>query len=105
MHSYEIIWEDRSKDAEKWVRDEFEYLWKIGRPLSEAIVEEIGRCAKKVQVTLSDLEEYPVSVGKSTLVESPIYRRGERVNAMAEGICKHILRAQRAIWTSKASSS
>lgn len=79
MHSYEIIWEDRSKDAEKWVRDEFEYLWKIGRPLSEAIVEEIGRCAKKVQVTLSDLEEDPVSVGKSTLVESPIYRRGEQL--------------------------
>jgi SNF2 family DNA or RNA helicase len=79
MHSYEIIWEDRSQDAEKWVREEFEYLWKIGRPLSEAIVEEIGRCAKKVQVALSDLAEDPVSIGKSALVESPIYRRGEQL--------------------------
>jgi len=79
MHSYEIIWEDRSQDAEKWVREEFEYLWKIGRPLSEAVVEEIGRCARKVQVSLSDLENDPVGVGKSALVESPIYRRGEQL--------------------------
>lgn len=79
MHSYEIIWEDRSRQAENWVREEFEYLWKIGRPLSQAVVEEIGRCAKKIQVSLSQIEENPIQIGKSALVESPIYRRGEQL--------------------------
>ena len=81
MHSYEIVWEDRSKDAEKWVREEFGYLWEKGHPLSEAVVEEIGRCSKKVQVQLSQLNEDPVNIGKSALVESPIYRRGDQLMA------------------------
>ena len=78
-HSYEIVWEDRSADGEAWVRAEFDHLWRIGRPLSQAIIEEIGRCARKVEVSLADLEDDPVEIGKSALVESPIYRRGEQL--------------------------
>jgi len=41
-HSYELVWEDRSPDGVNWVQAEFEELWKIGRRLPDAIVEEIG---------------------------------------------------------------
>ena len=76
-HSYEIVWEDRSPDGVKWVEAEFEALWDRGRWLPEAVVEEIGRCARKVQVKLEDLSSQ--NVGQSALVESPLYRRGEEL--------------------------
>lgn len=79
LHSYEIVWEDRSQEGAAWIRSEFDHLWKIGRPLSQAVIEEIGRCARKVQVSLDEIGDEPVELGKSALVESPIYRRGEQL--------------------------
>lgn len=77
MHSYELVWEDRSPDGTNWVQAEFDELWKIGRRLPEAVVEEIGRTARKVQVRL---EAVPADkIGQSALVESPLYRRGEEL--------------------------
>jgi superfamily II DNA or RNA helicase len=76
-HSYELVWEDRSPDGVNWVQAEFDELWKIGRRLPDAIVEEIGRTARKVQVRLASLP--PDKVGQSALVESPLYRRGEEL--------------------------
>lgn len=76
-HSYEIVWEDSSAEGVRWVQAEFDALWAKGRPLPEAIVEEIGRCAKKVQVRMQDLS--PDAVGQSALVEAPLYRRGEEL--------------------------
>lgn len=75
--SYEIVWEDRSDDSVNWVQSEFDALWNIGRWLPEAIVEEIGRTARKISVTLESLT--PDAVGKSALIESPLYRRGEEL--------------------------
>jgi Superfamily II DNA/RNA helicases, SNF2 family len=77
MHSYELVWEDRSPDGTAWVQAEFDELWKIGRRLPEAVVEEIGRTARKVQVKLDALPQD--KVGQSALVESPLYRRGEEL--------------------------
>ncbi|MER8748070.1 phospholipase D-like domain-containing protein [Mesorhizobium sp. M1050] len=76
-HSYEIVWEDRSPDGVNWVQAEFDALWKIGRKLPEAVIEEIGRSARKVQVTIENLP--PERIGQSALVESPLYRRGEEL--------------------------
>lgn len=75
--SYEIVWEDRSPDGVNWVQAEFDALWKIGRWLPEAVIEEIGRSARKFQVKLEQLP--PDQVGKSALVEAPLYRRGEEL--------------------------
>lgn len=77
MHSYELVWEDRSLDGTNWVQAEFDELWKIGRRLPEAVVEEIGRTARKVQVKLGSLPDD--KIGQSALVESPLYRRGEEL--------------------------
>jgi hypothetical protein len=58
-----------------WVEAEFRYLWDRGVPLPDAIIEEVGRCARKRQVGLDELE--PDDVAPAALVEAPLYRRGE----------------------------
>lgn len=74
---YEIVWEDRSEEGVAWVEAEFRHLWERSVPLPDAIVEEIGRCARKVEVQLEDLS--PGDLAAAALVEAPIYRRGEEL--------------------------
>ncbi|MEQ1490530.1 MAG: phospholipase D-like domain-containing anti-phage protein [Terricaulis sp.] len=70
---YEIVWEDASPEGVQWVEDEFKWLWDRGKPLPEAIVEEIGRAAKRREVELGELD--PKDVAPAALVEAPIFRR------------------------------
>lgn len=72
---YELVWEDRSAEGVAWVEDEFRYLWDRGVPLPDAIIEEVGRCARKREVGLDELN--PADVAAAALVEAPLYRRGE----------------------------
>ena len=74
---YEIVWEDRSAEGVAWVEDEFRYLWERGVPLPDAIIEEIGRCARKHEVQVEELS--PGELAAAALVEAPIYRRGEEL--------------------------
>ncbi len=74
---YEIVWEDASAEGVAWVDREFEYLWAKSVELPDAIIEEVGRCARKRQVSLAGLE--PIEVAAAALVESPFYRRGEEL--------------------------
>ena len=73
--NYELVWEDSSPDGVAWVEDEFEHLWAIGKPLPDAIVDEIGRSARRVEVQLEELA--PTEIGPAALVESNLYRGGE----------------------------
>ena len=72
---YEVVWEDASAEGVAWVEAEFEYLWNRGVPLPDAIIEEVGRCARKREVAIDELG--PKDVAAGALVESPIYRRGD----------------------------
>jgi superfamily II DNA or RNA helicase len=74
---YEIVWEDRSPEGIAWVEDEFRYLWRRSVPLPDAIVEEIGRLSRKIEVELKDLQ--PADIAAGALVEAPLYRRGEEL--------------------------
>src|SRR5580704_15300400 len=74
---YEIVWEDRSPEGVAWVEEEFRYLWNRSVPLPDAIVEEIGRLSRKLEVELKDL--LPADVAASALVEAPLYRKGEEL--------------------------
>jgi superfamily II DNA or RNA helicase len=76
LHSYEMVWEDRSDEAIAWCETEFEWLWQQGIDLPEAVIEEIGREARRVEVALSASTE-PVKLAQSLLVESPMNVRGE----------------------------
>ena len=70
---YEIVWEDASAEGVKWVEEEFKWLWDRGKPLPEAVVEEIGRAAKRREVELGSLD--PKDVAPAALIEAPIFRR------------------------------
>jgi phosphatidylserine/phosphatidylglycerophosphate/cardiolipin synthase-like enzyme len=67
---YEIVWEDRSPEGVAWVEDEFRYLWRRSVPLPDAIVEEIGRLSRKIEVELKDLQ--PADIAAGALVEAPL---------------------------------
>jgi hypothetical protein len=75
--SYEMIWEDPTPEAATWVKEEFDWLWKKGVPLSQAVIDEIGRTAEKVEVQVEEMRADPVGLAKSVTVESPLVRRGE----------------------------
>lgn len=75
--SYEMIWEDPAPEAASWVQSEFEWLWKKGVPLSQAVIDEVGRTAQKVEVQIEEMQDDPVGLAKSVTVESPLARRGE----------------------------
>lgn len=73
---YEIIWEDDDPGAVTWVRDEFEYLWVQGIPLPDAIIDEVDRCARRME--FKSVEDVPPSdLAAAAMAEAPIYARGE----------------------------
>lgn len=75
--NYEILWEDPSPEGVAWVEEEFAALWEEAYPLPEAIVEEIERVAKRVEIRFGDAtaDELP----GAALAEAPIYRGGEQL--------------------------
>ncbi|WP_295435721.1 phospholipase D-like domain-containing protein [uncultured Thiodictyon sp.] len=75
--NYEILWEDRSAEGVAWVEEEFDALWADAYPLPNAIVEEIERVAKRVEVRFEDTT--PQDLPAAALAESPIYRHGEQL--------------------------
>jgi superfamily II DNA or RNA helicase len=74
---YEIVWEDCSSEGIEWVNAEFDYLWARSVPLPDAIVKEVGRLSRKIEVQLEGLA--PADVAAAALVEAPLYRRGEEL--------------------------
>ena len=75
--NYELVWEDSSADGVAWVEEEFEHLWALGKPLPDAIIDEIGRSARRVEVQLEELEAQDVA--PAALVECNLYRGGEQL--------------------------
>jgi len=73
--NYEILWEDASTEAVKWVDEEFDALWEDSYALPDAIIEEVKRVAERFEVRFDDLSISEVP--GSALVESPLYRAGE----------------------------
>jgi len=86
---YEIVWEDQSPEGVAWVEAEFQYLWERSVPLPEALVEEVGRLSRKVEVFLQDL--HPTDVPKAALVEAPLYRRGETLKPWQQSFVEMFL--------------
>ncbi|GAB1483664.1 phospholipase D-like domain-containing protein [Treponema sp.] len=78
-HNYELVWQDDERAASDWVETEFWALWKDGIPLPDTIIDEIGRVAKRREVTVEVLK--PAEVPGAALAEAPIYRGGEQLQA------------------------
>ncbi|MBM3228777.1 helicase SNF2, partial [Candidatus Pacearchaeota archaeon] len=74
--NYEILWEDDSEEAIKWVEREFNYFWTspFAVPLSDFIIEDIKRIANRT--ILQKIEDWKnKDKPASTVIESPVYRR------------------------------
>ena len=75
--NYEILWEDPSPEGVAWVEEEFAALWEDAFPLPDAIIEEIERVSKRIEIHFHN-----VSTGDlpgAALAEAPIYRGGEQL--------------------------
>jgi superfamily II DNA or RNA helicase len=74
--NYELVWEDTSPEGVAWVQDEFDALWCHPQaiPLSEAIIQDIGRLSRRQLVrNIDDWTSAPEPA--SAFVESPVYRK------------------------------
>ncbi len=74
--NYEILWEDDSAEAVKWVREEFDALWNspFAIPLSDFVIQDIGRLARRVVIpSVEDWRREPDP--SMTVIETPVYRR------------------------------
>ncbi len=75
--NYEMIWEDGSSDGVFWLEEEFDALWQDAYPLPDAIVQEIGRISRRIEVRFEEL--LPQELPAASMAESPIYRSGEQL--------------------------
>jgi hypothetical protein len=73
---YEIVWEDQSAAGVAWVEAEFEYLWARSVPLPDAIIEEVGRLSRKVEVGLNELK--PADIAAAALGRVAAYATKSR---------------------------
>jgi len=48
--NYELVWEDDTPESVTWVQYEFDALWAKGFPLSEFIVNQIGRLSQRTVI-------------------------------------------------------
>jgi len=74
--NYELVWEDDSKEAVEWVKEEFDALWNSPSAikLPDFIIKDIKRISERKVIQdideAKDNEELPAAVS----VESPIFR-------------------------------
>ena len=74
--NYELVWEDNSIDAVKWVQDEFDALWNdpCAVKLADFIVEDIKRISQRK--VIDSVEEWKDKADPaSTAIEAPVYRQ------------------------------
>lgn len=80
-HNYEILWEDDDPEATAWVRREFDHFWERGVDLPDAVIEHIGRVARRSEhpgiTAWRESAPEPGAVDPApALIERPLYRTG-----------------------------
>ena len=75
--NYELVWEDDSPEAVKWVQDEFDALWCHPQaiPLSDFVISDIKRLSHRKKVSIDDWKKDPEKDPASGIIETPVYRR------------------------------
>src|SRR5699024_3159392 len=75
--NYELMWEDESNEAVKWVQEEFDSLWEDQKaiPLSEFIIKDIKRISeRKLIETVDNWKNKGNAQAPSVAIEAPVYR-------------------------------
>ncbi|SIT51344.1 Helicase domain-containing protein [Paraburkholderia piptadeniae] len=75
--NYELMWEDDSAEAARWVQTEFDTLWNHVQavPLADFIVQDVKRLADRQETPLDDWRRDTRASPASAAVESPVYRQ------------------------------
>ncbi len=75
--NYELVWEDDSKEAVQWVREEFETLWNHpdAIPLSDFVIKDIQRLSQREEVQVDEWKDTPETDPAAGVVETPVYRK------------------------------
>lgn len=75
--NYEMIWEDNSPEAIKWVQEEFDFFWnnKYAVNLCDFVIEDIDRLSKRTVVPLEQWREKPEQEIPAAAVEEPVFRK------------------------------
>lgn len=75
VRNYEIVWEDNSEDAARWVQNEFDFFWNhpSAKPLCDFVIEDILRIANRRTISIKDWREGESPIG-SIVAEEPITR-------------------------------
>lgn len=77
--NYELLWEDASSEAVRWVQGEFDALWNspFAVPLVEFVIDDIERLARRrVIYHIPDWEkEGDLAEPAPAVIETPVYRR------------------------------
>ena len=75
--NYELVWEDDSDDAIKWVQKEFDELFfhHMAIPLSDFVISDIKRFAYRKELTIDDWKNDPEKNPAAGIIETPVYRR------------------------------
>ncbi len=93
---YELIWEDVSEEGVAWTQDEFDYLWEKSRPLPEAVITEISRCADRVEIRMPNCpawdEKGETDLPRAVLAEAPLVRAGDGLQLWQKAFVSEFLR-------------
>ena len=75
--NYELVWEDDSVEAVKWVQEEFNALWfhHLAIPLSDFVISDIKRIAQRTKVAIDDWKQDTEKNPASGVIETPVYRK------------------------------
>lgn len=88
---YEILWEDESPEGVAWIEAEFDFLWNAAKPLPEAVLREVRRRSRRREVDFHDIDEIE-DLAPAALVESPLYREGQRLQPWQQGFLTECVR-------------
>lgn len=75
--NYELVWEDDSVEAVKWVQEEFDALWfhHLAIPISDFVIRDIQRIAYRIEVSIDDWKQDNETAPASGIIETPVYRK------------------------------
>ncbi len=81
---YELLWEDESEEGIAWTQAEFDFLWAKAVDLPEAVIQEVERCADRVEIRIEDCPAWSLGgntdLPRAALAESRSHGPGKAFN-------------------------
>lgn len=91
---YEILWEDESPEGVAWIEEEFDFLWNAAKPLPQAVIREVHRRGYRREIEFVEIDD-DENLAPAALIESPLYREGQKLQPWQQGFLTECLRHQR----------